>query len=71
MNAPDEKWLAFGKMLFGYLLLVLLCIMAGIIALGKVEMQTSAGLDILLGCITTLAGGFVNWAFGSKNGGIQ
>lgn len=54
------------KVLFGFALLVLLAILACIVALGKVEMQTSYGLNIILGSLATLAGGFANWAFGRK-----
>ena len=52
------------KMIFGLVLLVVIAILAAIIALGKVEMQTSYGLNIILGCFTTLSGAFAAWAFG-------
>lgn len=63
-----EKW----KAIFGFALLLVIASLAGIIALGKVEAQTSFGLDIILGCLTTLSGGFAAWAFGAgfKNGRI-
>ena len=52
------------KMIFGYLLLVLLAILATTIALGKVEQSTSHGLDQILGGLLVLSGGFAHWAFG-------
>jgi len=53
-------------MVFGFFLLVLLAVLASIIALGKVEQQTSFGLQYILGALATLAGGFTQWAFSSK-----
>lgn len=60
---PDLKWLPFLKMLFGILLLIILATLSIIIALGHVEAATSFGLDIILGGLLTLSGGFVGWAF--------
>lgn len=51
------------RMLFGFALLLLLTILAAVIALGKVEQQTSFGLQYILGALATLAGGFAQWAF--------
>lgn len=67
MNAPDPEWLPFLKMVFGFLLLVMLTALAVVIALGKVEQNTSHGLDDILGGLLTLSGGFVVWAFTSKD----
>ena len=53
------------KVLFGFLLLILLATLSTIIALGKVEQATSHGLDTILGCLLTLSGGYANWAFGT------
>lgn len=61
--APDPRWLPFGKLLFGIILLLILAILSAIIALGKVESTTSHGLDTLLGGLLTLSGGFANWCF--------
>jgi hypothetical protein len=55
------------KMIFGFSILVVLAVLAAIIALGKVEPMTSHGLDIVLGGLTTLAGGFAQWAFSQKD----
>ena len=63
MNAPDPSWLPFLKVLFGYLLLVLLTTLAAVIALGKVEQQTSHGLQDILGGLLVLTGGFAQSAF--------
>jgi len=61
----SEKWRAA----FGFGLMLIIGGLAAIIALGKVEMQTSYGLNIILGCFTTLSGAFAAWAFGSRPAG--
>lgn len=53
------------KMVFGFLALLVMAILAGVIALGKVHQETSYGLDYILGGLTMMTGGFANWAFGS------
>ena len=63
-SPPDAAWLPFLKTLFGFLLLVCLSGLALVIALGRVEGATSYGLDVILGSLMTLAGGFAQWAFG-------
>ena len=65
MNLPDPNpgWLPFLKMTFGFLVLLTLVVLAAVIALGKVEMQTSFGLESILGALGVLAGGFAQWAF--------
>lgn len=63
LTAPDQNWLPFLKVLFGFLLLLILGILSAILALGKVEATTSFGLDIILGGLLTLSGGFAGWAF--------
>jgi hypothetical protein len=60
-----DKW----KAIFGFALLFIIAVVAVTIALGKVEENTSYGLQIILGCFATLAGGFANWAFGSRGNG--
>lgn len=60
---PDSRWIPFLKVLFGFLLLSILASLAAIIGLGKVEEKTSYGLNIILGGLLTLAGGFANWCF--------
>ena len=61
--APDPGWLPFVKIVFGLWLLVVLAALAVIIALGKVHAESSFGLDIILGGLLTLSGGFAGWAF--------
>ena len=63
MNAPNPAWLPFLKLTYGAILLLVIAILAAIIALGKVEASTSHGLEIVLGSLTTLAGGFAQWCF--------
>ena len=61
--APDPGWLPFVKMMFGFLVLLTLVVLAAVIALGKVEMSTSFGLEGIIGALSVLAGGFAQWAF--------
>jgi thiol:disulfide interchange protein len=63
MAAPDPGWMPYVKILFGYMILIVLAALATIIALGKVKAETSFGLDIILGGLLTLSGGFASWAF--------
>ncbi len=63
MPTPDAKWLPFMKMGFGFLLLLLLVGLAMVIALGHVEEKTSYGLQFILGGLSTLSGGYAQWAF--------
>lgn len=65
-SSPDPGWIPFLKMTFGFLVLVTLVILAALIALGKVEMQTSFGLESILGALSVLAGGFAQWAFSAN-----
>lgn len=63
MNAPDPGWIDFLKLAQGVVIILMLGILATIIGLGKVEQQTSHGLDIILGAIAVLSGQFSQWAF--------
>jgi len=58
-----ENKLVLLKMIFGFMLLTLLAALAAIIALGKVEAESSFGLEQILGGLLVLAGGFAHWAF--------
>lgn len=51
------------KMLFGFVLMILVAGIALVIALGKVEQQTSFGLQDILGGLLVLCGSFSHWAF--------
>jgi hypothetical protein len=55
------------RMIFGFCLLGIIAMLACCIALGKVEMATSYGLNMLLGALTTLTGQFSQWAFSAKS----
>lgn len=60
------------RMVFGFGILIVIAALAVVIALGTVRMETSYGLNIVLGSLATLAGGFAQWAFSSssqRNGG--
>lgn len=62
------------KMVFGFVLLIATVALATIIALGKVEERTSFGLPYILGGLSSMSGGFVQWAFssaGSSDGNKQ
>jgi thiol:disulfide interchange protein len=63
MRAPDPGWLPYVKIMFGFFLLLVLAGLSAIIALGHVKAETSFGLDIILGGLLTLSGGFAGWAF--------
>jgi len=54
------------KMVFGFSVLAVLAAVALIIALGKVSQDTSYGLEIVLGALAVLSGGFAQWAFGQS-----
>ncbi len=60
MNLKDPR------MIFGFCILALLAALASIIAIGHVEEKTSFGLQVVLGSLSSLAGGFAQWAFSSK-----
>jgi hypothetical protein len=51
------------RLLFGFAILLVITVLALIIALGKVQQDTSYGLEIVLGSLATLAGAFAQWAF--------
>lgn len=55
------------KMIFGFALLLELGVLAAIVGLGTVKMETSYGLNIILGSLATLSGMFAQWAFGHSN----
>jgi hypothetical protein len=63
MAAPDPDWMPFVKIMFGFAILLVLAGLATIIAIGKIHAETSFGLDIILGGLLTLSGGFAGWAF--------
>lgn len=54
-------------MWFGFGILGVLATLAVVIGLGTVTQQNSFGLDIVLGSLATLSGGFAQWAFSKPN----
>lgn len=54
------------KIIFGFLLVLMLTILAAILGLGKVEQASSFGLQDILGGLLVLSGSYGQWAFGSK-----
>jgi hypothetical protein len=63
IKAPDPRWIPFLKLGLGLILMMTLTILAIVIGLGKVEASSSYGLDIIVGGLLTLAGGFSSWCF--------
>jgi len=62
-----KNWtMAQAKMVFGFLLLFCIAVLAAVIAIGHVRQETSYGLPEILGGLLALAGGFANWAFGES-----
>lgn len=59
------------KMIFGFLLLVVLATLAAIIGLAHVEQTTSYGLEGIVGGLLVLCGQFSRWAFGSTHTGCE
>ena len=51
------------KMIFGFYLLTVVAVLIGIIALGTVREETSAGLKELEGGLLVMIGGFSQWCF--------
>lgn len=57
------------RMLFGFGVLIVIFSLALIIALGNVTQDKSYGLEIVLGSLATLSGGFAQWAFSKPEKG--
>jgi membrane protein YqaA with SNARE-associated domain len=53
------------RMIFGFILLIALVVLIGVVAIGHVEEKTSYGLTPIIMALATVAGGFSNWAFDS------
>lgn len=66
--APNPGWMPFVKILFGFFILLVLAVLAALIALGSVRAESSFGLNIILGGLLTLSGGFASWAFRGSTG---
>jgi cytochrome b561 len=52
--------------IFGYAVLASVLVLALLIIMKKVEPTTSFGLDMVLGTLAALAGGYANWAYGHR-----
>jgi hypothetical protein len=50
--------------IYGFSLLGIIAVLTAIVALGKVEERTSAGLQQMIGILAVLAGGWANGQFG-------
>lgn len=60
--SPDAQ-----RMIFGFLMLAIIAGITVAVAVGHVEEATSYGLMPLLTMLSTLAGGFAQWAFSRKS----
>ena len=63
MMKPDPAWIPFLKLLIGLLMFLSLVALAAIIGLGKVEQQSSFGLQDVLGGLLVAFGAWSQWAF--------
>lgn len=54
------------KMLFGFLLLLIVAFLCASIALGNVREESSFGLTQMITVLSALGGGFATWAFSSS-----
>lgn len=52
------------KLLFGYTLLIVICLFGIIVISTTVTAEANHGLDLILGMLNGLAGAFGVWAFG-------
>lgn len=59
------------KMFFGFSVLLVLAILAGVISIGHVEEKTSFGLSFVLGALSSLSGAFGNWAFSNNRSSTE
>ena len=60
---PARGWLPFMPWIFGILITVIVGILSVLIALGKVDKDTSYGLEYLLGGLASVLVSFGTWAF--------
>ena len=58
---PDPGWLPFLKYLYGFLLLLLISILAAVLALGHVEEKTSYGLKDIITGLLMISNAFAVW----------
>jgi len=58
---PDPRWLPFLKYLYGFLLLLLISVLAAVIAIGHVQEQTSYGLKDIITGLLMISNAFAVW----------
>ena len=63
-KAPDPGWLPFMPWIFGILITIVVGSLAILIALGRVDKDTSFGLEYILGGLASVLVSFGTWAFG-------
>jgi len=66
MMKPDPAWIPFLKLLIGLLMFLSLVALAAIIGLGKVEQQSSFGLQDVLGGLLVAFGAWAQYSFGGS-----
>lgn len=55
------------RLIFGFLTLLIIAGIAVLIATGKVQQESSFGLEPILVALTSVAASFCNWAFASRS----
>jgi hypothetical protein len=58
------------RLIFGFLTLLIIAGIAVMIATGKVEQESSYGLEPILVALTSVAASFCNWAFSRTESGL-
>ena len=58
---PDPGWLPFLKYLYGFMLLLLISVLAAVIAIGHVEEKTSYGLKDIITGLLMISNAFAVW----------
>lgn len=66
-TAPDPGWIDFLKLVIGLLMFLSLVALASIIGLGKVEQNSSFGLQDVLGGLLVAFGAWSQWAFSGRS----
>jgi hypothetical protein len=58
-SSPDPKWLPFIRVVLGFVIVIMIVGLGAAIALGKVQKETSYGLDRILDALFILGGGIL------------
>lgn len=64
---PDQGWIPFLKLLYGFFVTALIVGLALAVALGKVNKDTSYGLDGIVAGLSFLLAQFAQRAFGGRS----